>query len=340
MILLDAAGGDRVSIAKKEVEEVKEIGTLMPDGLVEGLDFDDRRDLARFLIDLGKPDDAAKYLTARHDHHMPASFTYDRAPLQPEYWPHWRDHVNRDRLYDFYAKEADFFMGRAELPSILPQYPGLDGGKEGHWGNQNEGTWTDGRWNDTTLDSVQCGVFRGENVVVPKGVCVRIGERSGLSVCFDPETLCYEALWRGGFVKFSPVRHGFLGGVLMDGTLLPRPSGEKPKEAFTYHGFYRHGDRVIFSYRLGDVETLDSPWVEDGRFVRIVGPAKTHPLASLTHGGPARRPKTIETRGTLGATRPYAIDSIEPPFQNPWKASSFSAITTSCPTERPFFAPW
>ena len=26
----------------------------------------------------------------------------------------------------------------------------------------------------------------------------------------NPETLCYEALWRGGFLKFSAVRHGFL----------------------------------------------------------------------------------------------------------------------------------
>ena len=322
LVLREATGGARLTIPKKDVEQVKEIGTLMPDGLIDALDAEERQDLARFLIDLGKTDDSTKYLKGGH-HHAPASFTYDRAPLQPESWPHWREFVNRDRIYDFYAKEADFFMSRSEIPSILPQFPGLDGGKDGHWGNQNEATWADGRWNDTLLDSVQCGVFRGNGVVVPKGVCVRLGASGGLSVCFNPETLCYEALWRDGFVKFSPVRHGFLEGVIMAGTPLSKPACEKPEKAFVYHGFYRHGDRVIFSYRVGDVEMLDSPSVEDGRFVRIVGPAKTHPLASLTRGGPARRPNTIETRGKLGQTRPYAFDTVEPPFQNPWKALFF-----------------
>lgn len=322
LVLRDATGGTRLSIAKNLVEEVREIGSLMPEGLVDALDFNDRRDLARFLFDLGTGDDSAKRFASGHDH-APATFSFDRAPLQPEYWPHWRDPVNRDRIYDFYGKEADFFMAQAHLPSLLPQFPGLDGGAQGHWGNQNEATWADGRWNEAILGSVQAGVFRGAGVVVPKGVCVRLGAPGGLSVCFNPETLRYEALWRGGFVKFSPVRHGFMEGVLIDGTPLPTPKGEPPKEPFVYRGFYRHGDRVIFSYRLGGVEMLDSPWAEDGRFMRIVGPAAGHPLASLIRGGPPRRPQTIETRGTLGKTRPYAFDSVEPPFDNPWKVPLF-----------------
>ena len=31
----------------------------------------------------------------------------------------------------------------------------------------------------------------------------------------------------------------------------------------------------------------------------------------------------LTTRGTLGQTSPYAIDTIEPPFENPWKALLF-----------------
>ena len=109
----------------------------------------------------------------------------------------------------------------------------------------------------------------------------------------------------------------------MDGTALPRPEGKTPDAPFVYHGFYRHGNRVIFAYRIGDTEMLDAPWVEDGKFQRIVAPAADHPLASWTQGGPAQWPQVLATRGTRGDTRPYAIDTIEPPFDNPWKALLF-----------------
>ena len=67
-------------------------------------------------------------------------------------------------------------------------------------------------------------------------------------------------------------------GLILDGTPLPRPEGKKPDQPFVYHGFYRHGKRVVFAYRIGDVEMLDAPWVEDGRFTRVVAPAAEHPL--------------------------------------------------------------
>jgi azurin len=281
-----------------------------------------RRDLIRFLIDLGHPEHSSAALLA-HQGHGPASFSYDRKPLRPELWPHWQDPVNRDRLYDFYAKEADFFRSQPVVPLLLPQYPGLDGGKLGHWGNQNEDTWADGRWNEADLGTLISGVFQGAGVNVRKGVCVRLGEQGELAVCFNPETLCYEALWRGGFVKLSNVRHGFLNGLLLDGTALPRPEGKKPDQPFVYHGYYRHGKRVVFAYRIGATEYLDAPWVEDGRFVRQVAPVQDHPLAHLTRGGPPQWPQVLTTRRTLGQARPYAVDTIEPPFDNPWKAPLF-----------------
>src|SRR5262249_34088441 len=146
------------------------------------------------------------------------------------------------------------------------------------------------------LGTVLCGVFRAGYVTVPKGVCVRLGERGELAACFNPETLCYEALWQGGFLKFSSVRHGFLAGLTPEGKLLPRPEGSKPVRPFVYRGFYRHGKRVVFAYNLDGVEMLDAPWVEDGRFTRVVAPADKHPLAALTAGGPAQWPQVLETR--------------------------------------------
>lgn len=324
LALLDPATGERVEIPRDQIEEVREDGTLMPEGLLEAMTPAERRDLLRFLIDLGRPGGVSASEVARHVLE-PAAFEYDRTPLDPSRWPSWREPVNRDRLYDFYAKEAEFFRVRpGPAPAILPAFPGLDGGREGHWGNQNEDVWRDDRWNRADLGTLLCGVFRGDGVTVPKGVCVRLGERGELSACFNPETLGYEALWTGRFVRVSATRHGFLDGLILDGRPHPRPEASKPDGPFVYRGFYRHGRRVIFAYRVGDVEMLDAPWVDEaGRFARVVAPASEHPLAHLTRGGGAQWPQVLRTKGTLGEGGPYVVDTIEPPFENPWRAPLF-----------------
>jgi putative heme-binding domain-containing protein len=324
LVLRDPSSGDRFSMRKADVLEVRQDGTLMPDGLADAMSANQRRDLVRFLLDLGQPGKAAAAHLAAHSA-TPAPFSFDRAPLEEDHWPGWREPVNRERIYDFYTKEAEYFLKQPKIPPLLPQFPGLDGGRAGHWGNQNEDTWADARWNQTDLGTVLCGVFRGAGVTVPKGVCLRLGEHGELAACFNPETLTYDALWQGGFVNFSPVRHGILGGLLMDGTPLARPEYAKPDRPFVYHGFYRHGKRVVFAYRLGDTEMLDAPWVDNGRFTRVVAPADRHPFLHMTRGGAAQWPQVFRTQGKLGLKRswPYVIDTIEPPFDNPWKALLF-----------------
>ncbi|HLJ96100.1 MAG TPA: DUF6797 domain-containing protein [Gemmataceae bacterium] len=321
LILKDPSTGNLVHLAKPEIEERTEVGTLMPDGLAEAMSVEQRRDVIRFLLELGAAGSVTPEQLLAHTS-APATFAYDRAPLQPDYFPSWQHYVNRDRLYDFYAKEAEYFR-KQQGHMLLPEFPGLDGGKYGHWGNQNESTWVDDRWNQSVAGSVMCGVLHAPGLVVPRGVCVRLGDQGGMAVCFNPDTLCYEVLWRGSFVKFSSVRHGFLNGLILDGTVLPRPEGKKPDQPFRYHGFYRHGKRVLFSYQIGDVEMLDAPWAEGGKFVRLVGPAGSHPLASWTRGGPPQWPQVLETQGSRGTTEPYAIDTITPPFENPWRVPLF-----------------
>jgi putative heme-binding domain-containing protein len=319
VVLRDPASNEITHLPKDQVEAIRVVGSLMPDGLMASMTPVERRDLVRFLIDLGKPGSTSPDAVLRMAH-SPAEFAFDRAPIDPKRLPSWQLAVNRDRVYDFYAKEADFFAKQGEVPPLLPPFPGLDGGKLGHWGNQNEETWSDGRWNGTDLGNVLSGVFRGAGATVPKAVCVRLGENGEMAACFNPQTLQYEAVWTGGFVKFSPNRHGFLDGLILDGTPLPKPPAEKFNGPITYHGFYRNGRRIIFSYKVGDVEILNAPWVENGQFTRIVGPAVDHPFQSLTQGGHANWPEVIETKGKLGEAGPYAIDTIEPPFENPWKA--------------------
>jgi azurin len=249
-----------------------------------------------------------------------------REPLDPKNWPSWQQPVNRNRLYDFYAREAIYFRKQLpNLPMLLPAFPGLDGGTRGHWGNQNETSWKDARWNLTDLGSLQCGVFRGGGVTVPRGVCVRLGEHGEMAACFNPDTCTYEVVWTGGFVKFSDVRHGFMDGLIMDGKPLSLSAKERGggEGKLEYRGFYRHGKRVLFAYQRDGVDMLDAPWVENGNFTRIVAPAKDHPLAHLIQGGPAQWPQILKTHGTLGSGGPYVVDTIAPPFDNPWKAMLF-----------------
>ena len=102
----------------------------MPEGLTAAMSTAERRDLIRFLFDLGHAGSNAADHVRRNSHVM-AQFTYDRVPLHPEQWPSWQQHVNRDRVYDFYAKEAAHFMKQSNLSSLLPVFPGLDGGRTG-----------------------------------------------------------------------------------------------------------------------------------------------------------------------------------------------------------------
>ncbi len=321
--LRDPATGNITKIRKDNIDTRREVGSLMPEGLAEAMTFEQRRDLVRFLLELGTNNSGVDLMAA----HLvePAPMPIVRAPLNPKDWPSWQLPVNRNRLYDFYARQAEHFRKQPTMPLLLPAFPGLDGGSKGHWGNQNESTWKDGRWNQTDLGSLQCGVFRGNGITVPRAVCVRLGDKGELAACFNPDTLSYDAVWQGGCVKFSDVRHGFMDGLIMDGAPLPKPRDERSdsRASKQYRGFYRHGQRVIFAYKIGDVEMLDAPWVEGGKFVRTVAPAKDHPLAHLTRGGPAQWPQTMVTKGTLGNGGPYVVDNITPPFVNPWKALMF-----------------
>ena len=319
---LDSATQKMLTIPSADIEEQREVGTLMPEGLAVAMTANERRDVVRFLLELGHTAGLEDEVRGAP---VAAEFAYDRAPLDPELWPLWQQPVNRERLYDFYAKEALFFSRQTPRPHLLPKFPGLDGGKLGHWGNQNEGTWRDDRWNQSDLGTVLAGVFHGPKITVPKGVCVRLGDRGELSACFDPEKLTYPAIWQGGFVKFTDTRHGFMSGLIPVGEIVSRPAEQLPDKPFVYHGFYRLGRRVVFSYRLGEVEMLDAPWVKNGQFERVVLPAAEHPLSMATRGGPPQWPQELKTVGQLGAGHPYAVDTIAPPFNNPWKALFFLA---------------
>jgi putative heme-binding domain-containing protein len=327
MVLRDPATEAVYEIASDDVEDEAQVGSLMPDGLTASMTPRERADLMAFLLVLGRQEllsgESLDATLARARAHLggPANFPLDRQPIRTQDWPNWQAPINRDRVYDFYAKQADYFRGQSFLPPLLAEFPGLDGPDYGHWGNQTEASWADDRRNRSDLGTVQAGVFRGGELTVPRGVCVRVGDDRQVSVCINPDSSRYEMAWTGGFVKFSDVRSGLISGMSIDGapqTLPPeKPHESRPK----YRGFYRHGEHVGFVYKIGDVDYLDVPTAENGEFGHIAKPLQSHPMNWIVAGGPAQWPETLQTAIELGDKgSPYEIDTIRMPIDNPWQS--------------------
>ena len=243
--------------------------------------------------------------------HAPA---LERGPLDPAAHPLRSDPVNQFRLYDFYAKQARDFATAAVKPEWLPEFPGLDAGDVGHWGHKVEADWADDRWNHMDIGPVQAAVFHDGAKSVPRAICVRLAEGGA---CFDPETISWPAAWSGGFVKFGTARYGFLGGVKADGPALAAPGGSG---GGTYRGYYRHGSRVIFSYARNGLEWLESASSRDGKVIVERERKVAGPLTDLTRGGPAQWPQTFITKGVRGDGATYAVDTLPPPAETPWRS--------------------
>jgi putative heme-binding domain-containing protein len=315
--LVDATGR-RHAIATEQIDERAAIGSLMPADVFVRLGAEERRDLVRYLLELGRTSGLESLA------HRPEPFDVPREPLRPEDWPNRGLWVNRHRVYDAYTKQARQFRGRSPMPLVLPAWPGLDGGGNGHWGSIPWSTWDDDRRNTCDQGSLQSWPLAVNGRVIPRAISCRLGESGEFAACFNPDSLEIEAVWSGGFLRFSKTRYGFLSPATPVGTpASPPPAATLPAGPRVYHGFHRHGRRVLFSFSIGGTRYLDAPWVKDGAVVRDIAPAKTHPLAHLLAGGPSQWPEPITTTGTLGTGSPYAVDTITPPFDNPWGSLLF-----------------
>ncbi|MDI1315423.1 LamG-like jellyroll fold domain-containing protein [Prosthecobacter sp.] len=236
----------------------------------------------------------------------PVAFTPDHKPLNPDDNVHWQEFVNRERIFDFYGKQALQFMKQKPLPVLIPQFPGLDGGQQGHWGNQNDQvTWKDGRFAASDHGPVFSGVFKGAGLTIPKAVCVQYGD---MSCVFDPETLSIPVTWTGGFIKLGDARHGFMGGAAMNGKVMAK---SQTKRDGLYQGYYISGRRVVFVFE------------KDGATDHVIASGDPKDLVAITASGPAQWPQWIETKGKLGTQQPFATDTIEIPFKNPYGALFF-----------------
>ncbi len=331
LALRDPATQKITKVSRAEIENQANGISLMPTGLIESLNAADQADLLRFLIVLGQNKDldmpSIEATIRKANTHEPATFPLVRAPIHQELRPAWTQPVNRNRVYDFYTKQAAYFSKQAKRPEWLAAFPGLDGEDFGHWGNQDEASWKGDEWNVVVPGLVQCGVFHSDKKPIPRAICFRMGTGRAWSACFNPDTMTYEKLWSGGFLKYSDVRHGFMDGLRIVGKESALPDEAKsirqllPELAtakIEYQGYYVHQDNILFFYTADGVEYIDAPTMNGGKFKRIVAPKLKHPLRQLLSGGPKQWPFAVETNIAMGVGRGFAIDTIEVPAKNPW----------------------
>ena len=231
-----------------------------------------------------------------------------KEPLNKDEFKSHTAFINRDRIYDFYAKQALVF-GPQKDKKHIPAFIGLDSGKGRHWGNQNDkDTWSDGRANEMDFGSMVSGVIRGKGFAVTKGYSINL--KDDVYVIFDAGKNRFVKAWKGKQVSWSPVRFGLIKGLTYNkGKELEIVStGQSYKN---YKGLYRVGNKVIFSLDDSFVEAA----YEDGKvqIKKVSKPAATSAVWS----------QRITTKGSLGSEKPYAKDNFPLPFKNPWKSLFF-----------------
>ena len=145
--------------------------------------------------------------------------------------------------------------------------------------DQVEGDWADGRWNQTDVGPFMSAAINTPHGRTLKGIAIKVGGMLQTTVCFNTELLDYSAAWTDGFLEFDPSRYGLTGNTKPKGRILfangitpgwmhdGRLDDPRPHKQTKYLGLYRHGNRVVLSYTIGETEVLETPWSgrADGR---------------------------------------------------------------------------
>lgn len=182
--------------------------------------------------------------------------------------------ANEYRLYDFYQRQADYYMNPAnKLPKVIPSYPGLDGGKYGHWGKHNQNNHRDNRWSEMG----QSG-FMGQQMdsIAPDAISVMLGE-DRYAAFSAKANLSFFRFWQGEFLHIDGYRWGTSRGASPKGKMLFSHNRGRVGEARgaskangnavgwqvdkvdqEYIGMHDADGGAIFSYKVKGSAVLDS----------------------------------------------------------------------------------
>ncbi|MCA9033573.1 MAG: c-type cytochrome [Planctomycetaceae bacterium] len=180
----------------------------------------------------------------------------------------------QNRLKSFYFHQAEQLLDADQIPDLIPQFPGLDGGAFGHWGQNPEEVNFDHTLNDVDTGNVVRQVINHFGTATTKGVAVHVDKDSSTTVLFDPEKMSFVDTWQDGFVQWGVSRFGVIGGVQAKGRQwigLNQSGWHLPeKTQARYEGFFRNGTTVVFQYRVGSARLLDAMTFHGGRLIRTI----------------------------------------------------------------------
>ncbi len=156
------------------------------------------------------------------------------------------------------------------------------------WERATDKDWIDARFRDTDTGpflncTMRYPLGKGQQMVY-KATVVRLGAKGEAAAVFDRNTLRLSAGWTGGFLNHSDRRFGLLNTPTPKGELVfasptgpgwadPKGKWETTEKRFSaplpkgwakYRGLYVQGNRVVFSYTVGDREVLESPLLAPG----------------------------------------------------------------------------
>lgn len=221
-------------------------------------------------------------------------------------------------------------------------------------------------------------VGAGKDNTVYKGLVISLDPEKKVNVLFDTELLRVAAVWTDGWLDLASrayaddsndycwirgnvkartaVAPGWGNGERLDDPRKPK-DGPLPRAWGRWKGHYRHGQRVVLSYAVGEVDVLDSFRLENGVVVRTLNVGATpapltlvagdgwsggavqklaaglhrlslgeskgdaEDLAPLAKGGPSLWDETLITNGARTADEgAYVVDNLPLPENNPFRS--------------------
>ncbi|MGV2333921.1 MAG UNVERIFIED_CONTAM: hypothetical protein LVR18_20505 [Planctomycetaceae bacterium] len=180
----------------------------------------------------------------------------------------------KNRVIDFYSRQAaGFLAGDQKLPEdVLPQFPGLDGGGFGHWGQNPEDVSFDRSLNEAETGNVVMQLTHHFGRTTSKAVNVLLDPARKFTILYDPLKFTATDAWQGQFVNWGFVRFGLMDGVRAGGdSFWPMTSAGWRFAGDTqpiYRGFHRAGVDVVFETAMGSAVVFDHSTVSGTRWVR------------------------------------------------------------------------
>ena len=218
------------------------------------------------------------------------------------------EHVNKYRLYDFYSRQAEYHVSAGNPPDRLLPYPGLEGGRRGHWGYTNERYST----------AFERQVYPAFEVITGRGNHGMQYVKSGSSkhpaiITFDFKlngllTVMTDAKLSAPPSRFGAKidRYGFK--LSQEGTPWLRGPGKEwaitSAPPLRYEGYYVNGNNVVYRRGNDALQLLDLSQVHVSgshavleRTIEFLNPCQT---ATFQLPLPAKAFKTISETKRIG----------------------------------------